>query len=280
MHKNQSSEGQGIGSASNAGPWDSGSSDEFFKYYEKQSQSPAALEGFKRTTDMLLRVAAQAGRQGPLDVLDIGCGAGAQAKYWQERGHRYSGIDINRPLIELAQARALGEGLGAEFHVGSATELPFDDGSRDVCLLPFILEHVAAWEQCIDEAVRVLRPGGVIYLATTSWLCPVQDEFNLPAYAWYPGPLKRHFERRSVTDRPQWVNHAKYPAVNWFSVYGLGSYLRQRRFEVLDRFDLMDAEGRGGLARTAIAIIRAAPPLRLLGHVLTPYSMVVGQKPA
>ena len=49
-----------------------------------------------------------------------------------------------------------------------------------------------------------------MYISTTSKLCPIQEEFNLPWYSWYPAPLKRYFERRAVTDWPAIANYAKY----------------------------------------------------------------------
>lgn len=260
--------------------WDTGSHEGFFRYYEQQSLSPQTMARFRVTTETLLRLFASVGRQGPFDVLDIGCGAGAQGRFWLERGHRYWGLDINEPLLHLAQQRALQQGLAAEFKVGSATELPFATESVDVCLLPFILEHVVDWPLCIDEALRVLRPGGLIFVSTTSKLCPLQDEFDLPMYAWYPSVLKRHYERLAVTNRPELVNHAKYPAVNWFSVYGLSRFLSDRGCDTFDRFDLLDASSKGRLGTAALATIRSLGLARWLGHLLTPYTLVVGRKQA
>ena len=255
--------------------WDTGSNENFFKYYAQQSLTPQALERFRTLAHMLLRVA---GRSGPLDVLDVGCGAGAQAQIWLEMGHRYRGLDINRPLIELASQRAQQMQLQAEFDVGSATELPYASASCDICLLPFLLEHVVAWQTSVDEALRVVRPGGLVFISTTSKLCPTQDEFNLPAYGWYPPPLKRYFERRAVTDWPAVVNHARYPAVHWFSPYQLGAYLRERGCQTYDRFDVMDTDSKSAKVRAALGVIRNFAPARFLGHVFTPYTLVVGRK--
>ena len=260
--------------------WDTGSSAGFFRYYEQQSLSPATLERFRSTTETLLELASGTTPPGkPLEVLDIGCGAGAQGQFWLREGHRYRGLDINGPLVELARERFRQQGLDAEFEVGSATALPYGDGSVDICVLPFILEHVADWQTCLNEALRVLRPGGLVFVSTTNRLCPVQDEFNLPLYGWYPGWLKRRYEELAVTTRPELVSHAKYPAVNWFSVYQLDAYLRSRGCgEVYDRFDLIRAAGRGWKVRAGVRLVRALPLARWLGQVCTPYSLVVGRK--
>lgn len=258
--------------------WDTGSHEDFYKHYERHSISPESLSRFSSIRDMILRIAEGSGNRRPMDILDIGCNAGAQARLWVESGHQYRGIDINEPLVQLARRRATEQHLNAEFDVGSATDLPYPDATFDVCLLPELLEHVAEWTTCLNEGMRVLRPGGLLYISTSNWLCPVQQEFNLPLYSWYPPRLKRYYERRAVTDRPDLANYAKYPAVNWFSVYGLRDYLEPMGFHCLDRFDLIDTAKKGLPARMVIAVLRSLSPLRFLGHLATPYTLVVARK--
>ncbi|MDO8264618.1 MAG: methyltransferase domain-containing protein [Gallionella sp.] len=258
--------------------WDTGSHQDFYEYYEQQSRSPKALDGFRSTCDTLLRLFELAGDARKLDVLDIGCGAGAQSKFWLERGHRYRGVDISEPLIQLARDRANQQNLDSRFDVGTATDLPCADSSMDICLLPELLEHVSDWKSCVEEAIRVLRPKGLIYINTSSKLCPRQEEFNLPLYSWYPGRLKRYFERRAVTDWPSVANFAKYPAVNWFSYYSLRDYLEPKGFSCMDRLDIIDARKKSSSARTVLSAVRALAPLRFLGHVITPYTLVVAWK--
>jgi ubiquinone/menaquinone biosynthesis C-methylase UbiE len=258
--------------------WDTGSHEDFYKYYEQQSLTPQTVARFQAATETLLRIYGPlpAGRK--LDVLDIGCGAGTQSRFWIQGGHRYWGVDINEPLIQLARQRVTALGVDARFDVGSATELPCGDNTVDICQMPELLEHVADWQACLNEAIRVLRPGGLIYISTSSYLCPKQSEFILPLYSWYPRVLKRYFERRAVTDRPDLANYAKYPAVNWFSFYSLRRYLEPKGFRCLDRFDVVDVKGKGLAARMVLSALRGVFPLRLLGHVATPYSLVVAKK--
>ena len=258
--------------------WDTSTHDEFFKYYAEQSLSPRTLDRFRSIRDTIRRLLSPDQTTRSLDVLDVGCGAGAQSTFWLEDGHRYRGVDINQPMVELARQRADRLGIGARFDVGTATSLPVDDASMDVCLLPELLEHVEDWRSCVNEANRVLRPGGLLYLSTTNWLCPRQEEFNLPWYSWYPGPLKRYFERRAVSDWPAIANFAKYPAVNWFSFYSLRRYLRPLGYHCLDRFDLVDDARKGLLSRRLLSTVRVVPPLRLLGHMATSYTVLVGRK--
>lgn len=243
---------------------------EFVDYYTRlhaSAEMEAKVEVLYRTLAAVLGPKAETA----LDVADIGCGPGLQSLVWARHGHRVTGIDISDAFITAARARAAAEGNRARYEVGSAIALPLATASQDVCLVPELLEHVPDWQGVVREATRVLRPGGLIYISTSNWLCPVQNEFALPLYSWYPPPLKRHFERLARTTKPALANYATYPAVNWFSYYGLKRYLiRSGYVRVLDRFDMAACRGGGGLRDAVIALIRFVPPLRFAGHVASP----------
>lgn len=255
------------------------SHEEFFKYYAEQSTTPETLQRFAGIQDIVLRTARAHGLTQPaLNVLDIGCGAGTQSMMWAKEGHRVNGLDINGPLVELAQQRARDAQLNIDYRIGTATELPWGDASMDVCLVPELLEHVRDWEPCVNEFTRVLKPGGVLFLSTNNSLCPVQQEFDLPLYSWYPGFMKRHYEKLAVTTRPELVSYAKYPAVNWFTYFGLRQVLAARGFRSFDRFDVADTRRQGAAGKLAAAAIRLLPPVRVLAHIATPYTLVVAIK--
>jgi 2-polyprenyl-6-hydroxyphenyl methylase/3-demethylubiquinone-9 3-methyltransferase len=252
---------------------------EFVAYYAKQSQSPENVQRSRTICSKILKLLDErdgCGRK--YQVLDVGCNAGTQSRVWAELGHHVHGLDINEALLNIARERTTAAGYEIDFRLGSAVELPWPDQSMDVCIAPELLEHVAEWRTCLDEFTRVLRPGGILYFNTTNVLCPVQEEFNLFGYSWYPARLKRHFERLAVTTRPALANYSVYPAVNWFTPYGLRKELARRGFATLDRFDLVDLSQKGKLARYVLASIRALPPLRLLAFVCTPGTTLFGRK--
>lgn len=258
-------------SPESAAAFDHGSDPNFLAYYEQASLSEATLQRFRTVRDKSLALLAARGREVThLRVADIGCGAGTQSMLWAELGHTVSGLDVNAPLVELAQRRAAERGLAVDFRVGTATALPLQDSSVDVCLLPELLEHVADWELCLREAARSLATGGLLYVSTTNTLCPIQSEFNLPLYSWYPGIAKRYCERLAVTTRPSLANYAKYPAVNWFTFYGLRRFLAPLGFDCLDRFDMINLDSVRAPLRPLVGIARSLAPARFVGHVLTP----------
>lgn len=243
----------------------------FVAYYADASLSNEARQRFLNVRSKALALLRADGRATErLEILDIGCGAGAQAMLWAETGHSVSALDVNEPLLELGRKRARERNLSVRFDLGTATDLPYGAAQFDVCLLPQLLEHVEDWRRCLSEAVRVLKVGGVMYLSTTNKLCPVQHEFNLPLYSWYPSPLKRRYEQLARSTRPDLANYATYPAVHWFTFYGLRTYLREHGMRSLDRFDVIDESGLSAVKRAALSTCRRVAPARFLGHVLSP----------
>ena len=245
----------------------------FVNYYIDQSLSSRSQRRFQEICNRVLQHVPDRADE-VLDVIDVGCGPGELSLRFAACGHRVTGVDISRSLIETAQERASRSGLVVDYRLASAEALPVPDASCDVCLCPELLEHVPDWRATLAELVRVLRPGGVLFLTTTNVLCPVQDEFRLPAYAWYPDVVKRRCIELARTRKPHWVNHADYPAFHWFSFFQLQRELEPMGFRCLDRFDTLDARPRSlkALARWSVQNL---PGMRLLGQVLTPYTQLI-----
>lgn len=251
----------------------------FVDYYAKQSESQESIDRSRRVKSLMLRCRILAGESvDNLEVADIGCNAGTQSLVWALEGHNIHGLDINESLLAIAKDRFGRQGVTGEFIEGTATDLPWPDATMDVCLLPELLEHVPDWEQCLKEAVRVLKPGGVLYVSTTNKLCPRQMEFDLPFYSWYPAPLKRKYERLAVTSRPELVKYATYPAVNWFTPYELKAWLRILGLDAADQFDVIDEREKSRLARATLWAIRRIGAVRFAAHMATSYSIVVATK--
>jgi 2-polyprenyl-6-hydroxyphenyl methylase/3-demethylubiquinone-9 3-methyltransferase len=109
-------------------------------------------------------------------------------------------------------------------------------------------------------------------------LCPIQQEFDLPCYSWYPRFLKRRYEKLAVTTRPELVNYARYPAVHWFTFYQLAKHLARYGMRCMDRFDMIDTVKLSAGPHIVVRLARRLPPLRWLGHVLTPSTIIFAVK--
>ena len=106
--------------------------------------------------------AAQAAGPGG-EILVIGVGTGLELPLLPANVHA-TGIDISAPMLRSARARVARQGLAQVkgLHVMDATALEFADAAFDVALAPYVMSVVPHPERALDEAWRVLRPGGTL----------------------------------------------------------------------------------------------------------------------
>jgi ubiquinone/menaquinone biosynthesis C-methylase UbiE len=105
-----------------------------------------------------------------LNVADVGCGAGARCFLWASQGHQVYGADMRVDSIALARRHAHAQALGILLDLASPGALPWPDRSMDVCTVCEGFERTPDWRCCIAECLRVLRPGGALYISTAN--CP------------------------------------------------------------------------------------------------------------
>jgi 2-polyprenyl-6-hydroxyphenyl methylase/3-demethylubiquinone-9 3-methyltransferase len=93
-------------------------------------------------------------------LVDFGCGAGLLAPHLVGKGYTHIGFDVS------ASALALGRDHGLVPVLADVNHAPFADRSVDVVSAGEILEHVVDLDRVIEEACRLLRPGGVLVVDT------------------------------------------------------------------------------------------------------------------
>jgi 2-polyprenyl-6-hydroxyphenyl methylase/3-demethylubiquinone-9 3-methyltransferase len=105
-----------------------------------------------------------------LKVLDVGCGAGFLTNALAKEGHKVVGIDLSPNSLTVAEDRD--ETKSVSFCQGDARELPFTQRSFDAVCAMDLLEHVECPSRVIQEAARVLKPGGLFFFHTfnRNWL--------------------------------------------------------------------------------------------------------------
>jgi SAM-dependent methyltransferase len=95
------------------------------------------------------------------DVLDIGCGSGADSAILAARGAHVLSMDISPVLLDLARDRLTHDGRVEQMTplCGSAHAIPLPDSSVDLVFGDAILHHLDLL-RVRGEVHRVLRPGG------------------------------------------------------------------------------------------------------------------------
>jgi ubiquinone/menaquinone biosynthesis C-methylase UbiE len=99
-------------------------------------------------------------------VLDIGCGNGRLLNLFEGTPLDYTGIDSSNELIKIARKNHGDQGV---FIHGNALALPFEDNSFDVVFSIAVIHHIPSKgfrKQFVDEAYRVLKPGGTMIITT------------------------------------------------------------------------------------------------------------------
>lgn len=114
----------------------------------------------------------------PAEILIAGIGTGLDIPHLPAQ-HRYTGTDITPAMLERANARASGTKYEVELLLADSMRLPFDDDRFDHVIMHLILAVVPDPGLALQEASRVLRPGGSIF---------VLDKFLRPGQR---APLRR-----------------------------------------------------------------------------------------
>jgi ubiquinone/menaquinone biosynthesis C-methylase UbiE len=145
----------------------------------------------------------------PARVLDVGGGTGVHADWLADAGHEVHLLDAMPEHVEQARALAAGR-FTAE--VGDAKALDQADESFDVVLLLGPLYHLVQPEdraQALAEALRVLRPGGLLAAGAVcrvaSLLDGVASRFlDEPAFQQIVRQDLATGQHRNPTGDPRW----------------------------------------------------------------------------
>lgn len=99
-------------------------------------------------------------------ILDIGCGNGRLLELLKDKNIEYIGIDNSEKLIKIAKQKYPQN----KFLLADVLKLPFQEKSFDKVFLIAVLHNIPSKEfrlQILEEAKRVLKPGGILIL--TVW---------------------------------------------------------------------------------------------------------------
>lgn len=101
-----------------------------------------------------------------LRLLDIGCGGGLVCEPMARLGARVTGADASAANIGAARAHAAQQGLEIDYRQASAEALAAAGEQFDVVLNLEVIEHVADRGVFLAACAALLKPGGIMVLAT------------------------------------------------------------------------------------------------------------------
>lgn len=95
-----------------------------------------------------------------LRTLEVGVGMGADYQQWLKAGAIATGVDLSPMSLEQARHRCKLAGYTPDLRVADAENLPFADATFDLLYSYGVMHHSPNPERCVQEALRVLKPGG------------------------------------------------------------------------------------------------------------------------
>lgn len=123
-------------------------------------------------------------------VLDVGAGQEQFGRRFVDRGARYVAVDLERESLSP------GPGNGAV--MGRGEHLPFPDGFADIVMSNNVMEHVTRPGVLCDEMLRVVKPGGLLFISYTAWASPWGGHETSPWHLFGGHYARRRYERKHL----------------------------------------------------------------------------------
>lgn len=135
-----------------------------------------------------------------IQILDLGCGTGLLTIPLAKRYPyaQFIGVDRSQAMLDIACKKAGADKV--RWEVQDALSLSYPDNSIDVVLMSNLLHHFQNPQNVVEQAVRVLKPKGVIINVYGA----IEDIAEDPEHTYFPTalridcartPAKRHVER-------------------------------------------------------------------------------------
>lgn len=101
-----------------------------------------------------------------LSLLDIGCGGGLLSEPMARLGFAVTGADASARNIGTAKAHAAQSGVEVDYREATAEELAQEGQVFDLVLNMEVVEHVADVKAYLAACARLVKPGGLMIVAT------------------------------------------------------------------------------------------------------------------
>lgn len=153
---------------------------------EYLAEEPGIRSTFRTLLERIDRHRAPPGR-----LLDIGCGPGFLLDEARTRGWTVAGVELSRWGVEQSRAR------GLDVYAGTLEDVDLGDQFFDVIVVADVIEHVFDPLSFLERIRSLLRPDGVVFIATPN----VDSVIARVLRRWWWSVIPNHvlfFSRRSL----------------------------------------------------------------------------------
>jgi len=99
----------------------------------------------------------------PMVIADLGAGEGTISQLMAQRAKKVIAIDNSEKMVEFGTELARKHGIGnMEYRLGELEDVPIRAGTVDLAFLSQALHHARHPHRAVEEARRILKPGGRI----------------------------------------------------------------------------------------------------------------------
>jgi SAM-dependent methyltransferase len=105
-------------------------------------------------------------------LLDVGFGDASFLRFMAEAGWWIEGLEVDQAAVDAARS------AGFEVQVGGIEDPPYEAGSFDAITLSHVIEHLHDPVGSLQACYRLLRPSGVLWLATPNLESPAHRRFG------------------------------------------------------------------------------------------------------
>lgn len=146
-----------------------------------------------------------------LAIADIGCGGGILSEALAELGAAMTSIDPAPKNIEVARRHAEKSGLDIDYRNVTAEDLAASGETFDAVAALEVIEHVDGQKAFIATLSKLVKPGGLLFLATIDRtaksyiLAIIGAEYVL---GWVPRGTHAHDKFVRPEEMSAWLRHA------------------------------------------------------------------------